>query len=107
MLHKNLEDKTISEQILDLNKDKTFHLESNSTPFEPIVDDPTSMLDITSPETVEIQIRNDATTIWINVDGICRLRACRIKNLILIDEHSNKNTVYPTNDKSNSNIAPT
>jgi len=55
-----------------------------------------NMIDITAPETVEIQIRSDAKTIWINIDGICRLRACRIKNLVLIDEHSKRTIDYPT-----------
>lgn len=44
------------------------------------------MLDITSPKIVEIQISHDSKTVWINVDGICRLRACRIQNLKLNDE---------------------
>jgi len=45
-----------------------------------------TMLDITSPKIVEIQISHDSKTVWINVDGICRLRACRIQNLKLNDE---------------------
>jgi hypothetical protein len=40
-------------------------------------------LDITSPEHVQIQIKHDRKVIWVNVDGICRLRICQIKNLIL------------------------
>jgi len=42
-------------------------------------------LDITAPETVEILIREDGEVIWINVDGLCRFRACRIKKLELND----------------------
>lgn len=32
--------------------------------------------DITEPQNVEIQIRNDGKVIWVNVDGICVLRIC-------------------------------
>ena len=39
------------------------------------------MIDITAPENVEIKIRLDKKVIWINIDGICELRACKIKNL--------------------------
>jgi len=92
----------IKKQILDMGK--SFTLKSNSTPFSPAPDKPIvvikEMQDITAPETVEIQIRSDAKTIWINIDGICRLRACRIKNLVLIDEHSKRTIVYPTNETS-------
>lgn len=36
------------------------------------------MIDITAPELeVEIMYRNGV--LWINVDGICRLRVCQIK----------------------------
>ena len=43
-------------------------------------------LDITEPQSVEIQIRNDGKVIWINIDGACVFRACRIKELSVIDE---------------------
>lgn len=44
------------------------------------------MVDISEPEAVQIQIRADGKVIWINVDGICRFRACRIKELEITDE---------------------
>lgn len=44
------------------------------------------MLDITAPNLVEIQIRSDGKVIWINVDGACLLRCCRIETLVLNDE---------------------
>jgi hypothetical protein len=46
----------------------------------------TEMLDITAPaEGVEIEIRNDGKTIWVNVDGICRLRVCQVPALMIVD----------------------
>ncbi len=43
-------------------------------------------LDITAPQhEVSIEIRNDGTVIWINVDGICALRICRIPALKIED----------------------
>jgi len=36
------------------------------------------MLDITAPSHVEIEIREDGHVVWVNVDGECVLRACRI-----------------------------
>ena len=39
------------------------------------------MLDISTPECVEILVRKDKKVIWINVDGICTFRASRIKQL--------------------------
>lgn len=43
-------------------------------------------LDFTKPQTVEIEIRGDGKVVWINIDGLCRLRVCRIENLTLTDE---------------------
>jgi len=42
-----------------------------------------TLVDITAPDIVQIQIRKDAKVIWVNIDGICVLRACRIKHLIV------------------------
>lgn len=42
-------------------------------------------IDITAPEVVEILIREDGEVVWVNVDGICRFRACRIRNVQLND----------------------
>lgn len=43
------------------------------------------MLDITTPESVQVQIRADEKVIWINVNGVCVFRACQIKNFELTD----------------------
>lgn len=42
-------------------------------------------IDITGPDIVEISIREDGKVIWINVDGICACRVCRIKELVIDD----------------------
>lgn len=48
----------------------------------------TEPIDITAPEHVEILIRQDGKVIWINVDGVCEFRACRINKLILNDKRT-------------------
>jgi len=40
-----------------------------------------TMLDITAPDRVEIEITK--RVIWVNVDGMCRLRICRYHDLII------------------------
>ena len=57
------------------------------TKYEVSVKNLTS-LDVTAPIHVEIVIRSDGTVIWVNIDGICRLRACRITKLTLNDERT-------------------
>jgi hypothetical protein len=48
------------------------------------------MLDVTEPYVVEVQIRGDSTVVWVNVNGICLFRACRIGTLIVTDERKKK-----------------
>ncbi len=43
-------------------------------------------LDITEPQIVEILIRRDGKVLWVNIDGMCVFRACRIKTLSIVDE---------------------
>jgi len=40
-----------------------------------------SAVDIASPEGVEVLIRADQKVLWVNVNGVCVLRCCKIKNL--------------------------
>jgi hypothetical protein len=48
-------------------------------PYLSIVHD--DMLDITDPKGfVQVVLRDDRTVLWVNVDGICRLRICRISH---------------------------
>ena len=44
------------------------------------------LVDITAPEGVELSIREDGQVIWVNVDGVCRLRCCQIKHLEIEDK---------------------
>lgn len=57
------------------------------------------MIDITTPDVVEIQVRFDGKVVWINVDGICRFRACQIKTVIIQDDRHDLE-----NDASESDI---
>lgn len=43
-------------------------------------------IDVTGAEYCEIRIRDDGTVIWVNVDGICVCRICRIENLSVVDD---------------------
>lgn len=56
----------------------------------------TELQDITAPENLEIQIRNDSKVVWINIDGVCVFRASRIQNLTLIDNREIKNSGFDT-----------
>lgn len=47
-------------------------------------------VDVTAPRDVEIRIREDGRVIWINIDGLCRLRACQISKLTLCDDRQPK-----------------
>lgn len=40
-----------------------------------------TMMDITHPEGVQVQLRDDNKVLWVNVNGICRLRCCEIQHL--------------------------
>lgn len=46
------------------------------------VTDPIAV-EVSDPACVEISISSDYKTVWVNVDGICRLRASRIRLLNL------------------------
>ena len=44
------------------------------------------IIDLTAPQEVEILIRYDGRVAWINVDGLCVFRACKIRHLTLQDD---------------------
>jgi hypothetical protein len=49
------------------------------------------MIDITAPDkSVEVSIRKDGTVIWVNVDGVCKLRICQIPHLVIDDRRKGK-----------------
>jgi hypothetical protein len=58
------------------------------------------MIDIARPEHVEVHISADAKTLWVNVDGTCRLRAGRIESLTLINDAdpSSGGLIHPYRD---------
>jgi len=56
------------------------------------------MMDITAPEVVEIKIRWDGKVVWVNVDGICRFRACQIETVIVEDDRNALDTETPQSD---------
>jgi len=43
------------------------------------------LLDINTPEHCEIEIREDGKVVWISIDGLTKVRICRIKNLYITD----------------------
>ena len=43
----------------------------------------TEMIDIIVPSYIDICVSKDNKVLWINVDGVCRLRACQVKNLTI------------------------
>lgn len=49
---------------------------------------PDKTVDITEPKIVEVLIRDDGRVVWVNVDGICRFRACRIHTIKIEDKRS-------------------
>lgn len=42
-------------------------------------------LDITGAKRVEVRVRDDGCVVWVNVDGLCRLRVCRIEEAVRIE----------------------
>jgi hypothetical protein len=43
------------------------------------------MVDITGPKLVEVQVRLDQKVVWVNVDGKCALRCCKVWHVVLPD----------------------
>lgn len=43
-------------------------------------------LDITMPDHLEIKIDKRRHVVWINIDGVCVLRACRIGKIEITEE---------------------
>ena len=46
--------------------------------------DAVDAIDITAPEFVEM--KTDGKVVWVNVDGVCVLRVCRAKIIVVNDE---------------------
>lgn len=52
-------------------------------------------VDITAPEAVEILTDVSKGVVWVNVNGVCVFRSCRIKTLVLGDTPMFKDRSYP------------
>jgi hypothetical protein len=42
-----------------------------------------AQIDVTGAEHVDVAVSDDKTVMWVNVNGVCVLRVCRIRNLLL------------------------
>lgn len=47
------------------------------------------MLDITAPKLVQVQVSNNGR-LWVNVDGVCRLRVCKAGDIEVADNYKKK-----------------
>jgi hypothetical protein len=55
-----------------------------------------TQIDVTAPKVVQVVVREDGKTIWVNVDGVCKFRACQIGKLIVDDQRKKKRSGYST-----------
>jgi len=61
------------------------------------------MIDVRDPKRLEISVSENRETVWINVDGVCRFRAQKIKAFALElmlpnDEKEQGTPLYKDND---------
>jgi hypothetical protein len=50
------------------------------------------MVDIAAPVTVEVEVRGDQKVLWVNVDGVARLRIFRIQGELTIKHQTDGRT---------------
>jgi hypothetical protein len=50
------------------------------------------MVDIAAPVNVEVEVRGDQKVLWVNVDGVARLRICRIQAELVVKCQSDGRT---------------
>lgn len=43
------------------------------------------LIDIEAPKVVEVQVSHDNRRLWVNINGRCVLRCCKIENLVVED----------------------
>lgn len=48
------------------------------------------MIDLAKPKLIEILIREEGTSVWINGEEGCLFRACRIGKLVVNDDRREK-----------------
>ena len=46
----------------------------------------TDLLDITGAKEVEVMVKEDGKVLWVNADGLCLLRICRIGRITVEDK---------------------
>ena len=39
-----------------------------------------------APQIIQVMINKSRTHLWVNVDGVCRLRACRCGTISVLDD---------------------
>lgn len=54
------------------------------------VDPEATMMEVSGPPVLEIVIRDDGKTVWVNDETRCRLRACDIERLVLRDQRKDQ-----------------
>ena len=57
-------------------------------------------VDIAQPSQVKVLIRADSKVLWVNVDGACQLRCCRIGELVVNDERVGAEMVLGQDERS-------
>jgi hypothetical protein len=64
-----------------------FKVMEMAMPLISLADDPLvgPQLDITAPDH-GVEVKYDGRVLWVNVDGVCRLRVCRMPNPVTFDE---------------------
>lgn len=60
------------------------------TPTEMLRENGLPQVDVTAPEHVEVRIRGDKKVVWVNIDGVCVLRVCRIPDncCTIVNDHT-------------------
>jgi hypothetical protein len=51
------------------------------------------MLDLTGAKLVEVEVSKDRRVLWVNVDGLCRLRVCQIDTIEFLQADEARRTV--------------
>jgi len=55
----------------------------NNPNFDEVIE---NQMDISNVDCIEITVRNDRKVVWINLNGVCVVRICNIKQLIVDKE---------------------
>lgn len=49
-----------------------------------------NQIDITGADVVELSISHDGSVVWVNVDGVCACRVCRVNQVVVDDRREAK-----------------